>query len=298
MSAPQFTPVPFGDVTVPVLKGGYYDRFHAAPNLEAVAEDPAAGNLDFFRRFPKQRLASRVGPVWAPNFYYRAKTAQLLFLAPMSQLRRALPDPLEPLHALPGYGLVALSLFRYDLCDNDPYNEVSVAVVIRVPGSRGSHLRELRASMQRDRFHAHVLALPVDTEIARVRGVEAYQLPKWRTEIALSFDETLELNLTNAAGGTDLSLSSPIPPQQDLAPQSRIGTSVMVNRIDGRWHRTTVHTNKLRLGQKLLPRDISLGFGTGAVSQLLKALGVGRLLRMDVMTDGQLVLNLPIPANE
>jgi hypothetical protein len=35
-------------------------------------------------------------------------------------------------------------------------------------------------------FFAHVLALPVTTEIARVRGVYGYQLPKWLTGIDLS----------------------------------------------------------------------------------------------------------------
>lgn len=48
---------------------------------------------------------------------------------------------------------------------------MSVAVVIRRPGARGPHALELIDSMRRQSFFAHVLALPVDTEIARVRGV-------------------------------------------------------------------------------------------------------------------------------
>ncbi|MCB1395165.1 MAG: hypothetical protein KDJ98_04145 [Rhodobacteraceae bacterium] len=72
--------------------------------------EPQAENIDFFRRFPKQLVESRVGPIWAPNFYYRASTVQALFLAPLARLHRMRPDPLQPLRAFPGYGLIALTL--------------------------------------------------------------------------------------------------------------------------------------------------------------------------------------------
>ena len=187
-TSPAYTEVEFAAQKVRVIKGGYYDRFRSNPDLAAVARDPQAGNTDFFLRFPKQQVPSRVGPTWSPNFYYRASSVQLLFLAPLTRIRRMLPDPLQPLSPVPGHGLVALNFFHYALCDNDPYGEVSVAVVIRRPGARGPHLLELRDSITRDNFHAHVLALPVDTEIARVRGVYDYQLPKWLARIGLDVD--------------------------------------------------------------------------------------------------------------
>jgi len=135
--AESFTEVEFAGHKVMVPKGGYYDRFRSNPDLDEVAKDPAAGNIDFFRRIPKAMVNSRIGPTWAPNFYYRTSQAQALMLAPLKKLRAMLPTQLEPLRALPGYGLVALTFFSYAVCDNDPYNEVSVAVVIRRPGSRG-----------------------------------------------------------------------------------------------------------------------------------------------------------------
>ena len=76
-----FMEVEFGQQKVQVPIGGYYDRFRMNPNLDDVAKDPAAGNIDFFRRIPKSMVASRVGPVWSPNFYYRFSSIQLLFLA-------------------------------------------------------------------------------------------------------------------------------------------------------------------------------------------------------------------------
>lgn len=50
----QFTEVEFGQQKVKVPKGGYYDRFRMNPDLDEVAQDPAAGNIDFFRHITKK----------------------------------------------------------------------------------------------------------------------------------------------------------------------------------------------------------------------------------------------------
>ncbi|MFH4175377.1 acetoacetate decarboxylase, partial [Acinetobacter baumannii] len=112
----ETTVVEFGPYKVNVPKGGYYDRFRMNPNLDEVAKDPAAGNIDFFRSIPKKLVESRVGPVWAPNFYYRSGNVQVLMLAPVKLLKKKLPSPLVPLEAFPGYGLVALTFFTYTVC--------------------------------------------------------------------------------------------------------------------------------------------------------------------------------------
>ncbi|MCT9251987.1 acetoacetate decarboxylase, partial [Acinetobacter baumannii] len=155
-----FTEVEFGQQKVKVPKGGYYDRFRMNPDLDEVAKDPAAGNIDFFRSIPKKLVESRVGPVWAPNFYYRSGNVQVLMLAPVKLLKKKLPSPLVPLEAFPGYGLVALTFFTYTVCDNDPYNEASVAIVVRKPKAHGPHALELINSIRKRHFYAHVLALP------------------------------------------------------------------------------------------------------------------------------------------
>jgi hypothetical protein len=288
-----YTLVDFGPHEVEVPEGGYYDRFRMNPNLDEVARDPAAGNIDFFRRIPKQLVASRVGPTWAPNFYYRTSNIQLLFLAPLSRLRAMLPMPLEPLRAFPGRGLVALTFFSYAVCDNDPYDEVSIAVVIRRPGARGSHALELIDSMRRRSFFAHVLALPVSTEIARVRGVYGYQLPKWRAGIDLSIGSDVRAHIAGPGGAPDLTLSAPLPLLRDVVPQSRMGTTTMVNRVDGEWHQATVQTNTLSFAQRLFPRDVTLLRRGGPLSQLLDGLGASTIVRLDVVKDAQIVLNLP-----
>lgn len=289
--------IEFADHKVLVPKGGYYDRFRSNPDLDEVARDPAAGNIDWFRRIPKQKVLSRVGPVWAPNFYYRSSSVQLLLAAPIDRLRATLPIPLQPLRAWPGHGLVALTFFSYAVCDNDPYDEVSVAVVVPSPGSRLPHAAELVRQVRRRAFHAHVLALPVTTEIARVRGVHGYQLPKWLTGIRVDLDGAVRAEILATDGSPDLTLTAPLPRFTDVPTQSRLGSNTMVHQVDGRWHTTTVQTNTLSYAQASFPRDVTLTRHGGPMTDLLNGLAASRLLRFDVVRDAQLVLNMPVPFN-
>lgn len=289
----EFTEVEFAGQKVKVPKGGYYDRFRMNPDLDEVAKDPAVGNIDFFRRIPKVMTQTRIGSTWAPNFYYRTSTVQALMLAPMKRLRSMLPTPLAPLQALPGYGLVALTFFSYAVCDNDPYNEVSVAVVIRRPGARGLQTLELIDSMRRQSFFAHVLALPVDTEIARVRGVFGYQLPKWIAEIRLDISGTVTASIAATDGTPDVTLTAPLPALRRVPSQSQISTNTSIGLVDGEWRQTSFQTNPIEFVQTLFPRDVKLARAGGPISQLLEGLGAGKIVRFDVVKEAQMVLYMP-----
>lgn len=293
--ANELTEVEFAGHKVMVPKGGYYDRFRSNPDLDEVAKDPAAGNIDFFRRIPKVMVPSRIGPTWAPNFYYRTSNVQALMLAPLRKLRSMLPLPLEPLRALPRYGLVALTFFSYSVCDNDPYNEVSVAVVIRRPGARGPHSLELLDSMRRQSFFAHVLALPVDTEIARVRGVFGYQLPKWLTKIDVSIAETVSASIANTDGRPDVTLTGPLPDMHHVSSQSQISSNTTIGLVDGEWRQTVFQTNPLEISRMMFPRDFTITRNGGPMTELLDGLGAGTILRLDVIKEAQMVLHLPRP---
>ena len=289
----QWVDVEFGGQTVKVPKGGYYDRFRSNPDLDVVARDPAAGNIDFFRRIPKQKVPSRVGPIWAPNFYYRSSSVQLLMTAPIERLAAALPAPLEPLRPLPGKGLVALTFFSYAVCDNDPYDEVSIAVVVRRPGAKGSHVGQLMGDIRRRNFCAHVLALPVTTDIARVRGIQGYQLPKWLTPITVDIGAEVTASIAATDGAPDLMLRAPPPVFDDVPSQSRLGSNTMIHQVDGQWSQTLVQSNTLSYAQELFPKGVTLSRKGGPMSDLLNGLGASRMLRLDVVRDAQLVLNTP-----
>lgn len=291
----QFTEVEFGQQKVKVPKGGYYDRFRMNPDLDEVAQDPAVGNIDFFRKIPKKLVESRVGPVWAPNFYYRSSNIQLLMLAPIKQIKAKLPAALTPLQPFPGYGLVAVTFFTYSVCDNDPYNEVSIAIVVRKPNARGTHIAELMKSMRQRHFYAHVLALPVDTEIARVRGVYGYQLPKWLTKIDVTINsKEVHANIFDLNGQLDLSLKNAVPTLKRVGSETHINKATMLHVVDGKWHQTDVQSNILSFAQKFFPKNIQLEKNEGPLTNLLNELGASTILRLDVVEDAQVVLNLPV----
>lgn len=294
-SAKQFTEVEFGPHKVQVPKDGYYDRFRMNPDLNQVAKDPEVGNVDFFKKIPKQQVETRVGKVWSPNYYYRTSNVQVLMLAPMDKLKAQLPNQLEPLRVFPGYGLVSLTFFAYDVCDNDPYDEVSVAVVVRRPDAKGSQIMELAKSIRNRDYYGYVLALPVDTEIARVRGVYGYSLPKWLTAIDLKIADRVQADLYNTQGKIDVSLSAKTPKLKTVENESRLEKKTMLNQVDGTWYSSYVQANNLSFNQDFFPSDVELTRNHGPVSKLLDELGAKKILRLDVIKDAQLALHMPKP---
>ncbi|KAJ5261613.1 hypothetical protein N7497_004077 [Penicillium chrysogenum] len=291
------TQIEFGEQKVDVPKGGYYDRYRMNPNLDEVARDPAVGpDIDFFRKVPKRLVDSRVDQVYAPNFYYRSRSVQLLYLAPLDRLRSKLPSPLEPITALPGHGLVALTFYSYLVCDNDPYNEVSIAIIVRQPGKESYSMTQLLSSIWNRTFYGYVLALPVDTEIARVRGVYGYQLPKWLAKINLEMESrNIKADITATDGTPDLTLEVPLPALETISSQSSIVTNNAINKIDGKWCQVAVQANPLLAARCLFPRNVTLSRSEGPLSKLLNELGVSTILRMDVLKDVQMILSMPAP---
>lgn len=147
---------------------------------------------------------------------------------------------------MPGYGLVALTFYSYLVCDNYPYNEVSIAVVVRQPGKGSCSTTQLLSSIWNRTFYGYVLALPVDTEIARVRGVYGYQFPKWLANINLEMDDhNIKAGITATNGRPDLTLDVPFPALKTIPSRSSIGTNNAINKIDGKWYQVAVQANPL-----------------------------------------------------
>ena len=110
---------------------------------------------------------------------------------------------------------------------------------------------------------------------------------------SICLDGEVKAGIADLNGKPDLILKAPLPPMQNVMPQSHMGTMTMIHQNDGQWHQTTVQSNVLSFGQRLFPRDVELLRNEGPLSQLLGGLGAFTLVRMDVNRDAQLVLNLP-----
>ncbi len=173
--------VDLGGRTVSVPAGGLFDRYRMDTPLDVVAADPRVPGVDFFRTLPKAQVDSPIGPTRTPNFYYAMSSARLTMLARSSAIRTRLPSELAPLEIVPGVGLISLIFFRYDVCDIDFYTEAAVGVAVRPARHGGPGVADLVSGLGDDHLHAYVLSLPVNTEIAQVRGHDGYGFPKWVT---------------------------------------------------------------------------------------------------------------------
>ncbi|HEX7738109.1 MAG TPA: acetoacetate decarboxylase family protein, partial [Marmoricola sp.] len=280
--------VDLGGRTVSVPKGGLFDRFRMDADLDAVAKDPRVASVDFFRALPKTQVQSAIGPTWTPNFYYTMSKAQLTYLAPTRAIRSRLPGELDPLEIAPGIGLFSVVFFRYDVCDIDFYTEATVGIAVR-PARHGMlGTADLLSTLANDATHAYVLSLPVNTEIAQVRGHDGYGFPKWVTEIDVDIDaRRTSARVFNDKGGTDIALKVATPKQKQFPSGKSVSTLTSYTELNGGWNATLSQTNNLASGSRLLPRNVSLELGSGRLTDDVRSLKPIKALRLDVFTECQ-----------
>ena len=290
--------VDLGGRTVTVPKGGLYDRYRMNTDLEEVARDPRVSSVDFFQRLPKAKVDSPIGTTHTPNFYYAVSTARLTMLAPSRAIRARLPEELDPLEIAPGLGLVSVMVFRYEVCDIDFYTEAAVGIAVRPARHGRLGFVDLVSSLKNGHLHTYVLSLPVNTDIAQVRGHDGYGFPKWTTELDVSIDDrTATAHVANASGGTDLSLSVATPAQTGYPTGERVSTLTSYTTINGAWHSTTSQTNVLTSGSTRSPRELHLKAGQGRLSDDLRSLKPIRNVQLDVTTASQIALHMPVPTS-
>ncbi|MEU3605514.1 acetoacetate decarboxylase family protein [Streptomyces sp. NPDC035033] len=284
------------EVTVP--KGGLYDRYRMKPNLDEIARDPRVSGVDFFRRLPKTKVDSPIGPTLTPNFYYTMSTARLTMIAPSKAIRARLPEELSPLEIVPGLGLISVMFFRYDVCDIDFYTEATVGIAVK-PARHGKlGFFDLVSGLKNEHLDAYVLSLPVNSEIAQVRGHDGYGFPKWVTDLDVDInDHRTTARVANASGGVDLSLLADTPTQRAYPSGERVGSLTSYTKIDGAWHSTLNQTNVLNAGTTRSTNGITLQLGEGRMSDDLRSLKPKRTIQFDVMTEGQAALHMPVPTS-
>ncbi|MFF7097324.1 acetoacetate decarboxylase family protein [Streptomyces rubradiris] len=294
----DFVTVVLGGREVTVPGGGLYDRYRMDPDLDAIARDPRVSGVDFFRRLPKTRVDSPIGPTLTPNFYYALASARLTMLAPSRAIRARLPEELSPLEVVPGLGLVSVMFFRYDVCDIDFYTEAAVGIAVKPARHGRLGFFDLVSGLKNEHLHSYVLSLPVSTEIAQVRGHDGYGFPKWVTGLDVGIDRhRTTARVANDLGGVDLALLADTPPQKSHVSGERVGSLTSYTAIDGAWHSTLNQTNVLNAGTTRSTSGVSLQLGEGRMSDDLRSLRPKRAIRFDVMTEGQAALHMPVPTS-
>jgi len=287
---------------VPVTAGGLYERFRSNPPLSVIAAERPDLDLDWFRRLHKEKVD--IGfPSYSPNFYYKNSKITAVFTADLARLRALMPakvlETVQPLQVWPGRGVVALTAYTYEYCDNDSYNEISLSIVTSQPGKSSFGPFTLMSQSSSGDFWGYVLKLPVNTELARVRGVVGYNLPKWLTAIDYKENEqTVSFTVTDSATGkVDFVLEGKkldSPSQQPELVKSSF-TNLDQN---GQLTYGYAVSRQLRHATSSSAESVDLQLGEGSFSTYIKSLKLGKLMKYEYVPEFQSALYAPKPLKE
>ena len=279
---------------VPVVKGGLYDRYRSNPPLSVIAAELPGVDLSWFKGLEKQKVD--IGfESYSPNFYYQNSRVTAVYTADLDALRALMPPEVlaiaHPLQIWPGRGLIAFTAYTYEHCDNDAYNEVAVSIITNKPGKANlGPLTLIGQSMSGD-FWGYVLKLPVNTELARVRGVVGYNLPKWLTGIDRKEDaQSVVYDITDSqTGKVDVSFKA--KKLDNLSRDVDIVTSSFTN-LDhqGQLAYGYAVSRQLSHGSSRDADSVTLTLGDGSLSNYLRALKLGKMMKYEYVPEFQSAL--------
>ena len=284
---------------VPVVKGGLYDRFRSNPPLSVIAAEVPGVDLSWFKALEKTRVD--IGfESYSPNFYYQNSRVTAVYTADLDRLRALMPAAvlatIQPLQVWPGRGLIAFTAYTYEHCDNDAYNEVAVSIITNKPGKANLGPFTLIGQSMSGDFWGYVLKLPVNTELARVRGVVGYNLPKWLAGIERKEDaRSVTYDITDSqTGQVDVSFTA--KKLDDLSSDVEIVTSSFTN-LDhkGQLAYGYAVSRQLSHGSSRSADSATLTLGNGSLSNYIRALQLGKMLKYEYVPAFQSALYAPKP---
>lgn len=298
-AAPETTTINLAGREVPVVKGGLYDRFRSNPPLSVIASEAPDVDLSWFKQLKKEKVD--IGfESYSPNFYYKNSRVTAIFTADLAKLKELMPakvlEQVQPLQVWPGRGLIALTAYTYRYCDNDSYNEIGLSVVTNRPGSTSFGPFTLMRQSMSDDFWGYVLKLPVNTELARVRGVVGYNLPKWLTDI--TFKETDKSVVVEIFDSETKKLDVTLETQKltDLSSKETLVTNSFTN-VDQKGQLTTGYSvsRQLSHASSSSAESVHLTLTEGSLSAYIKALKLGKLVKYEYVPEFQGALYSPKP---
>ncbi|KRV64060.1 acetoacetate decarboxylase (ADC) [Pseudomonas citronellolis] len=287
---------------VPVVKGGLYDRYRSNPPLSVIAAEAPDVDLSWFKGLAKTKVD--IGfESYSPNFYYKNSRVTAVYTADIDKLRELIPakvlEKVQPLQVWPGRGLVAFTAYSYHYCDNDSYNEVALSIITNKPGrSNLGPLTLVGQSLSKD-YWGYVLKLPVNTELARVRGVVGYNLPKWLTGIDVTEDAhkvTYDI-VDSRTGKVDVVFQA--AKLAGLSQKDELVTNSFTNT-----DRNGELTYGYAVSRQLSHASSSDGdsarliLGDGELSSYIKSLKLGKMLKYEYVPQFQSALYAPKPLGE
>jgi len=222
----------------------------------------------------------------APLFYRRARMMAGVFTADLAALRAEMPTRRHhPLAIRPGRGVVAIHCLDYQECDIGPYREVSLSTAIVHGAPPWASALDLARATVTGVYQVCVLQLPVDTEAALWGGLEIFGFPKWLA--AISFAETAGRLVCTvkdpSTGALVLEVSGEAIAVREHAQTDRakLRTLTMTSYPvkEGQTLRARMDLNLLASGSAFTGRSMTLSLGPDPHADVLRRLGLGRLVQ-------------------
>ena len=284
---------------IPVVAGGLYDRYHSNPPLSVIAREAPQIDLSWFKSLTKTRVDMGFES-YSPNFYYDNSRITAVFTADLDRLRELMPakvlEQVQPLQIWPGRGVVALTAYAYHYCDNDSYNEIALSIVTNKPGSSNLGPISLVSQSMRKDLWGYVLKLPVNTELARVRGVVGYNLPKWLTPIDYrETDKSVVVTISDSqTGKVDVTLET--AKLADLSQEVELVTNSFTN-LDHKAELSYGYavSRQQRHASTTSSDAVRLSLSDGSLSTYIKSLKLGSMLKYEYVPQFQSALYAPAP---
>lgn len=288
-----------GGREVSVVAGGLYDRYESNPPLSVIAAEAPDIDLGWFRELKKTKVDMGFES-YSPNFYYKNNRVTAVFTADIDRLRELMPaevlEQVQPLQVWPGRGLVAFTAYAYEYCDNDRYNEIALSIVTNKPGNSNLGPVTLVGQAMSKDFWGYVLKLPVNTELAEVRGVVGYNLPKWLTEINYrETDKSVVFEIIDKeTGKVDVTFEG--EKLDDLSDEVEMVTNSFTN---------IGHGGELAYGYAISRQQshasssseeaVKLTLNDGSLSAYIESLDLGKMMKYEYVPAFQSALYAPEP---
>ena len=132
------------------------------------------GSPSFFSQYPQKDISIGSFTAKSPLFFRDMAFSSTAFLADLKAVKTVLPPWVTPIVILKNYAIIVISSLEYRNSDIGPYNEISVSVMAHQRDALIYPKLNLALSLLSKSFYAHVLQLPVTTEIAVQGGIEYF----------------------------------------------------------------------------------------------------------------------------
>jgi len=240
---------------------------------------------DFFQEIEHTPLSWKEYQFHVPVFYQAMRFMTVSMLASQEKIRAILPSKrLKPYRITPQKGMVIISAYEYRESDLGPYNEVVIGIPVTIdkesPVFTGI-LRKVPEPMYLYFYH-----LPVNTEIARVLGVELAGYPKFIADIEFTEENnwlTCELKADNQR---IFKLSGHQLPGK-LAPRFRAHPITFRN---GYILKIGYVMSEREVGVSKSKDDVTLELGEHKVADELRELDLGKIVEYQYCANAQSIL--------